>query len=138
MERAGDGVALDRALAQVPAHVPAVRVEHVQRTGRWSFSSGCDHATWVLLGCIVTDDEGRPVDFRTFLLPASDYAIDDVWDTVGLRRTGSNDIVVQGAFVPEHRSLSFADVTKCLGLGQQVNDGPLYRIPFGQAPCLTR
>ena len=80
-------------------------------TGRWSFSSGCDHATWVLLGGIVTDGEGRPVDFRTFLLPASDYEIEDVWDTVGLRGTGSNDIVVDGVFVPEHRSLSFTDVS---------------------------
>src|SRR5215468_9034798 len=71
-----------------------------QLNGRWSFSSGCDHATWVLLGGIVTNDEGQPVDFRTFLLPASDYVIDDVWDTVGLRGTGSNDIVVTGAFVP--------------------------------------
>src|SRR5215813_825739 len=41
--------------------------------GRWSFSSGCDHASWVLLGGIVTDDAGQPVDFCTFLLPASDY-----------------------------------------------------------------
>src|SRR5215468_11053126 len=99
--------------------------------GRWSFSSGCDHATWVLLGGIVTNDEGQPVDFRTFLLPASDYEVDDVWDTVGLRGTGSNDIVVSSAFVPEHRSLSFADVTKCACPGQKVNQAPLYRIPFG-------
>jgi 3-hydroxy-9,10-secoandrosta-1,3,5(10)-triene-9,17-dione monooxygenase len=99
--------------------------------GRWSFSSGCDHASWVLLGGIVTNDEGKPVDFCTFLLPASDYVIDDVWDTVGLRGTGSNDIVVDGAFVPEHRSLSFTDVTRCACPGQQVNAGPLYRIPFG-------
>ena len=91
--------------------------------GRWSFSSGCDHASWVLLGGIVLDDEGKPVDFRTFLLPASDYTIDDVWDTVGLRGTGSNDIVVDGAFVPEHRSLSFTNVTRCACPGQQVNDG---------------
>jgi 3-hydroxy-9,10-secoandrosta-1,3,5(10)-triene-9,17-dione monooxygenase len=99
--------------------------------GRWSFSSGCNHASWVLLGGIVTDDGGNPVDFRTFLLPAADYEIDDVWETVGLRGTGSNDIVVDGAFVPEHRSLSFADVTKCACAGQEVNDAPLYRIPFG-------
>ena len=102
-----------------------------QLSGRWSFSSGCDHATWVLLGGVVTNDEGQPVDFRTFLLPASDYTIEDVWDTVGLRGTGSNDIVVDGAFVPEHRSLSFTDVTRLACPGQQVNPGPLYRVPFG-------
>ncbi len=100
-------------------------------SGRWSFSSGCGHASWVLLGGIVTDAQGNPVDFRTFLLPASDYQIDDVWQTVGLRGTGSNDIVVDGAFVPEHRSLSFADVTKCVCPGQELNPAPLYRIPFG-------
>jgi 3-hydroxy-9,10-secoandrosta-1,3,5(10)-triene-9,17-dione monooxygenase len=99
--------------------------------GRWSFSSGCDHATWVLLGGIVLDDNQRPVDFRTFLLPISDYTIDDVWDTVGLRGTGSNDIVVSDAFVPEHRSLSFTDVTKCACPGHQHNTGALYHIPFG-------
>src|SRR5579859_5435086 len=99
--------------------------------GRWSFSSGCDHATWVLLGGIVVDGDGKPVDFRTFLLPASDYAIDDVWDTVGLRGTGSNDIVVDGVLVPAYRSLSFTDVTRCVCPGQQRNPGPLYRIPYG-------
>ncbi|HEX9517121.1 MAG TPA: flavin-dependent monooxygenase [Streptosporangiaceae bacterium] len=100
-------------------------------SGRWSFSSGSSHATWVLLGGIVINDQSVPVDFRTFLLPRSDYEIDDVWDTVGLRGTGSNDIVVEGAFVPDHRSLSFTDVTKCVCPGQDVNDAPLYRIPFG-------
>src|SRR5208282_5243821 len=44
--------------------------------GRWSFSSGCDYATWVLLGGIVVNDEGQPTDFCTFLLPISDYVID--------------------------------------------------------------
>jgi len=71
------------------------------------------------------------VDFCTFLLPASDYTIDDVWDTVGLRGTGSNDIVVDNAFVPGHRALSFTGVTKIACPGHQVNPGPLYRIPFG-------
>ena len=78
-----------------------------------------------------TDGDGNPVDFRTFLLPASDYAIDDVWDTVGLRGTGSNDIVVDDAFVPEHRSLSFTDVFRCACPGQEVNPAPLYRLPYG-------
>jgi 3-hydroxy-9,10-secoandrosta-1,3,5(10)-triene-9,17-dione monooxygenase len=99
--------------------------------GRWSFSSGCDHAGWVLLGGIVLNGDGKPVDFRAFLLPAADYAIDDVWDTVGLRGTGSNDIVVDGALVPAHRSLSFVDLNRCACPGQERNTGPLYRIPNG-------
>ena len=99
--------------------------------GRWSFSSGCDHATWVLLGGIVTNDEGQPTDYCTFLVPIADYTIDDIWDTVGLRGTGSNDIVVQDVFVPKHRALSFNDVSRCRCPGQAVNPSPLYKIPFG-------
>ncbi|MBA0127009.1 flavin-dependent monooxygenase [Haloechinothrix sp. YIM 98757] len=100
-------------------------------SGRWNFSSGCDHATWVLLGGPAFDSEGNAVDFCTYLLPNSDYAIDDVWDTVGLRGTGSNDIIVDDVFVPEHRVLSFIPMSKCEVPGQEVNPGPLYRLPFG-------
>jgi len=125
----------DPATRTSSSYAPTGKAKQVDRgyrlDGRWSFSSGCDHASWVLLGGIVTNDEGQPTDFRTFLLPASDYVIDDVWDTVGLRGTGSNDIVVSNAFVPEHRSLSFTNVTRCACPGQEANTGALYRIPFG-------
>jgi 3-hydroxy-9,10-secoandrosta-1,3,5(10)-triene-9,17-dione monooxygenase len=94
-------------------------------------SSGCDHASWVLLGQIVTDPENRPIDFRTFLLPRADYVIEDVWDTVGLRGTGSNDVVVSDVFVPEHRSLSFTDVSRLVCPGQELNAAPLYKLPYG-------
>ncbi len=99
-------------------------------TGKWSFSSGCDHATWALLGGPAFKD-GKPVDFLTYLVPISDYAINDVWRTVGLRGTGSNDIVVEDVFVPAHRALSFQLVSKCKGPGQEVNTNPLYKMPFG-------
>ena len=46
-------------------------------SGRWSFSSGCDHCTWVLLGGPAFKD-GKPVDFCTYLLPIADYSIVDV------------------------------------------------------------
>jgi 3-hydroxy-9,10-secoandrosta-1,3,5(10)-triene-9,17-dione monooxygenase len=100
-------------------------------SGRWSFSSGSDHATWCLLGGLVLGPDGRPVDFRTFLLPRADYLIDDVWDTIGLRGTGSNDIVVDDVFVPEHRTLSFRDTARCVCPGQELNAGPLFRMPYG-------
>jgi 3-hydroxy-9,10-secoandrosta-1,3,5(10)-triene-9,17-dione monooxygenase len=125
----------DQATRMSSSYAPTGRAEATdgghRLTGRWSFSSGCGHATWVLLGAIVPEADGGPPDFRTFLLPASDYAIDDVWDTVGLRGTGSNDIVVDGAFVPEHRSLSFIDVFRCACPGQAINPAPLYRLPYG-------
>jgi 3-hydroxy-9,10-secoandrosta-1,3,5(10)-triene-9,17-dione monooxygenase len=99
-------------------------------SGRWSFSSGCDHARWIFLGGLVMGEDGTPVDFRTFLLPRADYEIDDVWDTIGLRGTGSNDIIVEDAFVPEYRTLSFMDTGRCVCPGQQVNSAPLYKLPF--------
>lgn len=99
-------------------------------SGRWSFSSGCAHASWVFAGGLVVDEEGSPTDFRTFLVPSSDYAIEDVWDTVGLRGTGSNDVLVDDVFVPDYRSLSFTDTAKCQCAGHEVNPEPLYKIPF--------
>ncbi|MGH3439176.1 MAG: 3-hydroxy-9,10-secoandrosta-1,3,5(10)-triene-9,17-dione monooxygenase oxygenase subunit [Sciscionella sp.] len=100
-------------------------------SGHWSFSSGCDHASWALLGGVLVGAEGKPVDFLTVLVPHGDYEILDVWDVVGLRGTGSNDIVVTRAFVPEHRVMRNFDHSQLRGPGQRVNSGPLYRMPFG-------
>lgn len=100
-------------------------------TGRWSFSSGCEHASWALLGALVVGAQGRPVDFLTVLVPRTDYRIEDMWDVVGLRGTASNDIVIESAFVPAHRVLRNYEQAQLKGPGQQVNPGPLYRLPFG-------
>jgi 3-hydroxy-9,10-secoandrosta-1,3,5(10)-triene-9,17-dione monooxygenase len=101
-----------------------------QLSGRWSFSSGCDHATWVLLGGLVTNDEGQIVDFKTFMVPRADYTIEDVWNVVGLRGTGSNDIVVEDVFVPDEFTLSMVDTGRCHGPGQEQNTSGLYKLPF--------
>lgn len=99
-------------------------------SGKWAFSSGCDHATWVLLGALVFDGEGQVVDFKTFLLPREKYEIKDVWNVVGLRGTGSNDIVVAETFVPNAFTLSMSDTGRCYGPGQAVNTSDLYKLPF--------
>lgn len=100
-------------------------------SGRWSFSSGCDHATWAFVGGPAIGSEGKPVDFCTYLLPLGDYSIADVWDTVGLRGSGSNDIVVDDVFVPAHRALSFMSMSKFDCPGHAVNTNPLYKLPWG-------
>jgi 3-hydroxy-9,10-secoandrosta-1,3,5(10)-triene-9,17-dione monooxygenase len=99
-------------------------------SGRWSFSSGCAHASWVLLGGLVHNAEGQIVDFRTFLVPRDSYEIVDVWNVVGLAGTGSNDIVVEEAFVSEAFTLSMGETGRCQGPGQAVNTGELYRLQF--------
>lgn len=118
----------------------AVRTEGGYRlSGKWSFSSGCAHATWVLLGGLVFDDEGNVVDFKTFLLPREKYEIVDVWNVVGLSGTGSNDIVVEETFVPEEFTLSMSDTGRCYGPGQEQNGADLYRLPFHSlfTSCIT-
>jgi 3-hydroxy-9,10-secoandrosta-1,3,5(10)-triene-9,17-dione monooxygenase len=125
-----DSVQLSTSLA------PTGKVERVDGgfriSGRWSFSSGCDFCQWVVLGGIApTREPGGPPDARTFLLPRSDYAIEDNWHVMGLSGTGSKDIVVTDAFVPEYRTHSYLDAFHLRNPGNAVNDAPLYRLPFG-------
>lgn len=100
-------------------------------SGHWEFSSGCDHASWALLGGLLFGGDGRPVDFMTVLVPRADYSIRDVWNVVGMRGTASNEITVDKVFVPEHRIMSNYETAQLRGPGQQVNTGPLYKLPFG-------
>jgi 3-hydroxy-9,10-secoandrosta-1,3,5(10)-triene-9,17-dione monooxygenase len=118
------------------SYAPTGKVQRVDGgyrvSGRWSFSSGCDHCQWVFLGGFVPTEAGKPPDMRTFLLPRSDYTIDDTWFVAGLRGTGSKDIVVENAFVPEHRTHRLIDGFKRVSPGNEHNPAPLYKLPFGQ------
>jgi 3-hydroxy-9,10-secoandrosta-1,3,5(10)-triene-9,17-dione monooxygenase len=103
-------------------------------SGRWNFSSGSELCDWVFVGGFAPPQEGAPKgppDMRTFLLPRSDYTIEQNWEVAGLRGTGSHDIVVSSAFVPEHRSHKMADGFRLKSPGNAGNPAPLYAIPFG-------
>ena len=119
------------------SYAPTGKVERVEGgyriRGRWSFSSGCDHCQWVFLGGFVPPaGDAKAPDMRTFLVPRSDYVIDDNWHVAGLKGTGSKDIVIESAFVPEHRTHRLIDGYKRNSPGNAVNTAPLYRLPFGQ------
>jgi 3-hydroxy-9,10-secoandrosta-1,3,5(10)-triene-9,17-dione monooxygenase len=103
-------------------------------SGTWGFSSGSVHSGWVLLGAFVPPEaEGGPIDMRTFLLPRSDYVIDeDQWHTFGLQGTGSHHIIVDRVFVPEHRTHSAGAAFFGNNPGHAVNDGALYKMPWAQ------
>lgn len=114
------------------AYAPVGRLEPVdggyRLTGHWSFSSGADHAAWALLGATLPGDGPTPRHL-TALVPRSDFRVRDVWDVVGLRGTGSNDVHVDAAYVPAHRVLAHAD-QESAAPGREVNTAPLYRLPF--------
>lgn len=102
--------------------------------GRWQFSSGTDHCEWIFLGAMVGDDDGRPVmppQMLHMILPRSDYEIvEDSWNVVGLRGTGSKDITVSDAFVPTYRTM---DAMKVMDGRAQVEAGmtsTLYLMPW--------
>ena len=83
-------------------------------SGRWKYASGCEHCAWAFLGGTV---EGQPDDRRIFVIPQSDYEIVDTWHVPGLKGTGSHDIVIKDAFVPEYRTQKYSDNFRGYGPG---------------------
>jgi 3-hydroxy-9,10-secoandrosta-1,3,5(10)-triene-9,17-dione monooxygenase len=119
------------------SYMPVGKVEHVdggyRLSGHWGFSSGSKHCQWAFLGAMVPAKEpGDAPDYRTFLVPISDYMIVDNWDVSGLEGTGSHDIVVKDAFVPEYRTHRSLHGFECNSPGNAVNTHYIYRLPFGQ------
>lgn len=127
----------DNSVLVSSSYQPVGKIERVEGgyklSGHWGFSSGSEHCNWVLLGAMIPPaNPGDAPDMRTFLLPRSDYRIEDAWYTFGLQGTGSQDIVVEDAFVPEHRTHKSVDGFLCKNPGQVENDGPLFRLPWAQ------
>jgi len=97
-------------------------------TGTFHFASGSSHASVMTCGCTIYEN-GRPrltprghPEIRVMLVPAARTKIVDVWDTTGMRGTGSNDFVVEDVFVP------FDDCPN-LGMGPPYSSSPLYSWP---------
>ena len=99
-------------------------------SGRWPFSSGCQHSDWIVGGCLVYDEGGQPrlrpngvPETRQCFLPAEAVSILDTWYTTGLRGSGSHDFTVSDCFVPEERTYSYQEL-------QFYRSGSLYRFPL--------
>ena len=94
-------------------------------TGRWMFGSGCDHSPWFIVGAKVADPGPDDHIMRHVMVPRADVELDDTWHTLGMRGTGSKDIVVKAAFVPEHRTVP--TFPTFLGLSPDAK-APVYRL----------
>ncbi|MDR3417384.1 MAG: acyl-CoA dehydrogenase family protein [Nevskia sp.] len=137
-QRATDDVWRDDSSVLIASsYMPKGKVTRVddgfRLSGRWGYSSGVDHCQWALLGALVPPAGGAGApEYRTFLVPRADFTVLETWDTMGLRGTGSKDVTVENAFVPEYRTHKSADGFAGTSPGLAVNDAPLYRLPFGQ------
>ena len=82
-------------------------------TGTWSFASGSRHATWLGALCPTFEadgtprlrPDGTPWD-RTFLFRREKAKIEDVWQVMGLRGTGSDNYTIQDLFVDDAHALT--------------------------------
>jgi len=123
----------DRPYAMLPCPLAptgkAVPVEGGYRmTGRWGWATGVQHGDWVMVNTLI-DRDGVP-EARFCLAPIADVEIVDVWHTSGMRGTGSNDVVADDVFVPEHRSITSAELRSENPPGALFNDNPFIRYPL--------
>lgn len=99
--------------------------------GRWGWSSGCDQATWVILGALVEMENGE-LNHLALLVEPGDYEIDhSSWNSVGLTGTGSKDIIVKGAFVPAYRVHNISHTYQMRDPGRAVFTADTYALAFG-------
>jgi 3-hydroxy-9,10-secoandrosta-1,3,5(10)-triene-9,17-dione monooxygenase len=98
--------------------------------GRWSWCSGLRHSQWIMIGGLVFRPGEEHPDMRLYLVPVSELKQDDTWYCAGLRASGSNTVVADNVFVPEHRSVSFSTLRDACSPGGKVNTNPIYNAPF--------
>ncbi|MFJ6937481.1 acyl-CoA dehydrogenase [Streptomyces sp. NPDC101132] len=79
-------------------------------SGTWNFLSGVEFCDWALLLGPAAPG-GRPTGKeRFFVVRRDDFVIEDTWDTLGMRATGSHSVRVDDVFVPDHRTFRQADL----------------------------
>ena len=113
--------------------VRAVECEGGYRvTGVWSFNSGGRHATWLGAHSPIYSADGSPkLDsdgkqlHRTMLVRAEDVQWTDIWNTVGLRGTASDQFALDDFFVRSDHSITRDFDKECR------ESGPLYRMGAG-------
>ena len=97
--------------------------------GRWPFTSGAVWGDWFLLGSQVPAPGERPRLLHV-VIPREDIEIDDNWYAIGLRGTGSCDVVANQAFVPTHRLIDSGDLLGGRSPWSSRHRTSVYRTPI--------
>jgi 3-hydroxy-9,10-secoandrosta-1,3,5(10)-triene-9,17-dione monooxygenase len=117
--------------------VTSKRVEGGWRvSGSWGFASGCLHADWALISFPVVDEDDDVIDAGIAMMPMANFTIKDTWHVAAMRGTGSNTIVGEDLFVPEHRVTSIVDAVDGINRNEHPDEA-LYRSAFAPFLCLV-
>lgn len=100
------------------------------------FSSGIDHADWVICGGHIID-EVKPPEGCFALIPTKDIEIIDDWHSVGLAGSGSKSFAVKDVFVPAHRVLSKKDYDAGTSPGTLYYTSPISKLPRGGVSAVS-
>lgn len=74
-------------------------------SGRWQYCSGVDHSPWLLIGSLHDpDDPAKGPNSLHVMVPTEQVEVDDTWHTLGMRGSGSKDVLLHDVFIPEHRA----------------------------------
>jgi len=96
--------------------------------GRWPYASGADHGDWVLIGCKgIRNKADESCPSLIVVMPKTRAVIDDTWFTLGMRGTGSKDLVLEDVYIPERYAVPMKEAQ--LGTVTGV-DIPLYQLPI--------
>jgi len=69
-------------------------------SGRWPLVSGCEAADWMFAHCRTVGDE--PSSTIAVAAPRDAWRIEDTWEALGLCGTGSLEINLEDAFIPNN------------------------------------
>ncbi len=100
------------------------------------FSSGVDHADWVICGGHIHED-GKPPEGCFALIPTRSIEIIDDWRSVGLAGSGSKSFAVKDVFVPTHRVLDKKNYDAGTSPGTLFYTSPISKLPRGGVSAVS-
>ena len=123
----------------------AIAVEGGYRvTGVYAFASGCRHATWLGAHAPIYNEDGsrclgpdgQPVE-RTLLVRSDEVVWTDIWDTVGLRGTASDQFALTDHFVRADHTITREFERECREVGAlyRMGAGTCYQVGFAGVAC---
>jgi alkylation response protein AidB-like acyl-CoA dehydrogenase len=120
------------------------KVSGYKVTGVWAFASGGRHATWLGAHCPIFQADGSPrvgpdgkqVE-RTMLVRTEDVVWTDIWNTVGLRATASDQFALADFFVAADHSITRDFEKECREAGPlyRMSAGTCYQVGFAGVAC---